>query len=142
MQENRDLLINTYQAVYGLEFTMVNLGEMAADLSNIAGRTRPWTGKFLHSLIKEYSGFKANDQLLKALTILNSRQHGEDEVKAQAKEATVLSVSDLPAGTMILGEAKRCAALGCPVLFVPTHPRQKYHSKVCAKLGRRTRRSD
>jgi hypothetical protein len=141
MQNNKDKLVNLYQELYGPEISMANLNDLASDLSQIAGRNQPWTGKYIHSLIKGYPGFKANGQLMEALTVLSSRYHGDDEVQARAKEATVLSVSNLPVGTMILGQARRCATPGCQVRFVPTHPRQKYHSKTCAKIGRRTRHS-
>ena len=140
MRNNRDLLIDFYQELYGPKISMANLNELASDLSQIAGRTRPWTGKFLHSLIKGYSGFTITDQLIKVLTILVSRHRGVDEVQAQATEAMVMSVNNLPAGTMILGQAQRCATPGCHILFVSTHPRQKYHSKICAAKARYLKR--
>jgi hypothetical protein len=76
--------------------------------------------------------------LSKALTILAARLDGVNEVQAQAQEINgLLAVNELPPGTVILGMARRCAAPGCPVRFVPTHPRQKYHSKACAMMVRR-----
>lgn len=141
MEDNRhnnvQSLCEIYQAIYGSKITMANLNELASDLSQLAGRARPWTGKFLHSLIKGYPGFTTNGQLVKALNILSGRLDALDEVQAQVKEVTVSAVNDLPAETVILGQAHRCATPGCRVLFVPTHPRQKYHSKTCAKMGRR-----
>ena len=137
MQNGIQLLNNTYQQIYGPEISIAHLDELAADLSQIAGRARPWTGKFLHSLLKGYAGFSINAHLVEALTILQSRLDGTDEVEAQASQATVRTVHTLPAETIILGEAQRCAAPDCTILFVPTHPRQKYHSKRCANFRRR-----
>lgn len=138
MQTARELLLNVYQGVYGPKITLANLNELAADLSRIAGRSRPWTGKFLHSLIKQYAGFSTNSKLLKALNILAAQLDGLNEVQAQAQEMKgLLAVNELPPGTVILGAAQRCATPGCPVRFVPTHPRQKYHSKACAASARR-----
>ena len=141
MQKYTTLLIDIYQELYGSTITIANLNELAADLSKIVKRARPWTGKFLHSLIKGYPGFTANGQLIEALTVLAGRQDGVDEVQARAKETKVLSINQLPTGTVVLGEARRCATPGCQILFVPTHPRQKYHSKNCAETCRRQKRA-
>ena len=138
MQAMRKLLLDVYQHLYGPKITLANLRELAQDLSQIARRERPWTGKFLHSIIKEYAGFSTNDQLSRALNILAARLDGVNEVQARAQEANgLLAINDLPPGTVILGQARRCALPGCMVLFVPTHPRQKYHSKQCAEAARR-----
>ena len=138
MQTMRQLLLDVYQDLYGPKITLANLRELAHDLSQIAKRERPWTGKFLHSIIKEYAGFSANRQLSQALTILAAQLDGVNEVQACAQEINgLLAVNDLPPGTVILGQAKRCARPGCSVVFVPTHPRQKYHSKQCAEVVRR-----
>lgn len=140
MQSVRQLLVDVYQDVYGPKITIANLNELAADLSGIAGRSRPWTGKFLHSIIKEYAGFAANSHLNKALSIMAARLDGADDLETRAQEVDgLLAVNDLPPGTLVLGQARRCATPGCPVRFVPTHPRQKYHSKTCAELARRQR---
>jgi hypothetical protein len=141
MQKHTTLLLDLYQELYGSTITIANLNELASDLSQIVRRARPWTGKFLHSLIKGYSGFTVNGQLVEALTVLASRQDGVDEVRARAKETRVLTVNHLPAETVVLGRARRCATPGCRILFVPTHPRQKYHSKSCAEKSRRLKRT-
>ena len=141
MQKDSTLLVALYQDMYGSNITIANLNELATELSQIVGRTRPWTGKFLHSLIKEYSGFTINDQLVEALNILAGQRNGIDDIQTRAKETIVLAINRLPAGTVILGKARRCATLGCDVNFVPTHPRQKYHSKACAERHRRKKRS-
>ena len=140
MQSVRQLLVDVYKDIYGPKITMANLNELAADLSGLAGRPRPWTGKFLHSIIKEYAGFATNGHLNKALTIMAARLDGADDLEARVQEVDgLLAVNDLPPGTLVLGHARRCAAPGCRVRFVPTHPRQKYHSKTCAELARRQR---
>ena len=93
MENNRHniihLLCEIYQEIYGSKITMANLNELASDLSQLAGRTRPWTGKFLHSLIKGYPGFTTNGQLSQALNILSGRLNGLDKTQAQVKEVTV-----------------------------------------------------
>lgn len=135
-----DALHNVYQTLYGPKITMANLDELAADLSQIAGRSQPWTGKYLHSLLKGYDGFKPNERLIEAVYVLTARLDGQDEIEVRAREVKVSALNDLPDGTVVLGEARRCAAPGCSIRFVPTHPCQKYHSKACAKIARRQRR--
>ena len=136
------LLLDTYQALYGPDITIAHLDDLARDLSQFAGRCRPWTGKYLHSIIKGYDGFSANDELVRALTILGACLDGADEIQARAREVNgLLAINDLPDGTVILGRARRCANPGCPVVFVPTHPRQKYHSPACRAQARARRRS-
>jgi hypothetical protein len=137
---NRMSLAEMYQHMYGPQITMTNLDKMATDLSQIARRTRPWTGKFLHSLIKGYPGFSINNQLNDALTILASRLQHRNEVEAQINEVTVSAINDLPPGTVVLGQAQQCASPGCQTLFVATHPRQKYHSEYCRNMVRRLKR--
>jgi hypothetical protein len=137
MQTARELLLDVYQGVYGSKITLANLNELAHDLSEIIGRSRPWTGKFLHSVIKQYAGFSTNGKLIRALTILAAQLDGINEIQARAQEINgLLAINELPPGTVILGSAHRCARPGCSVRFVPTHPRQKYHSKECAALAR------
>jgi hypothetical protein len=124
--------------MYGPQITLANLSELAQDLSRIVGRSRPWTGKFLHSIIKEYAGFSTNGHLTKALLILTAQLDGVNEIQARAQETHgLLAINELPAGTIILGQARRCARPGCVVHFVPIHPRQKYHSPECAEAVRR-----
>ncbi len=137
MQTARELLLDVYKDIYGQKVTLANLNELASDLSQIAGRNRPWTGKFLHSIIKQYAGFSDNGKLTRALTILAAERDGVNDIQARAQEIHgLLAINDLPPGTVILGSAQRCARPGCSVRFVPTHPRQKYHSKECAALAR------
>ncbi len=139
MSTCKQLLLEVYQELYGPKITLANLSELAQDLSRIIGRSRPWTGKFLHSIIKEYAGFASTtEHLNKALTILAAQLDGASETQAMAQEMPgLLAINELPAGTIILGQARRCARPGCVVQFVPTHPRQKYHSKACAEAARR-----
>jgi len=137
MEKGVNTLIELYDSIYDKPVTIANLDELALELSQVAGRSKPWTGKFLHSLIKGYAGFTINDELLKALKILTSQQNGTDALHAQLQQATVLTLNPLPEGTIILGDPQRCATPGCDIIFVPTHPRQKYHDKNCAAQARR-----
>jgi hypothetical protein len=139
----RATLVEIYRRIYGheAEIVMSNLDELARDLSEIVQRERPWTGKYLHSLIKEYPGFNANGRFGEALAALRSRLDGEDEVLARAKRVSVLALNGIPEHAIVLGKPRRCANPGCHVIFVPTHPRQKYHCRSCAKEASKLKRS-
>ncbi len=136
------MLLDTYKALYGPEIAITHLDDLAKDLSQIAGRNRPWTGKYLHSIIKGYDGFSATDELVKVLTIMASCLGGTDEIQARAREVDgLLAIHDLPAGTIVLGHAQQCANPRCQLVFVATHPRQIYHSTACAQVARRQRKT-
>lgn len=49
-----------------------------------------------------------------ALSILAARLEDSDEVQQRAKEVTILTVNELPPGTIVLGQARRCATPDCP----------------------------
>ena len=138
----RATLIEVYHRIYGreTEIAMSNLDELALDLSELVQRERPWTGKYLHSLIKEYPGFNANGRFTEALVALRSHLDGEDEVIARAKRVSVLALNGIPEHAIVLGKPLRCANPGCRVIFIPTHPRQKYHCKSCATAAYRLKK--
>jgi len=76
-------------------------------------------------------------EIARGVQAIAARLDGADDVRARAREANgLLAVNDLPWGTVILGQARPCALPGCPVVFVPTHPRQKYHSRECGRAAR------
>jgi hypothetical protein len=54
-----DRLTTLYKRLYADDITMANLTDLAGRLSRLAGKSRPWTGKYLHSLLRGYSGFSA-----------------------------------------------------------------------------------
>lgn len=124
-------LLTVYRAVYGDEITIANLDEMANDLSQIAGRQQQWTGKFLHSLIKGYNGFRMSRQLQSALDLLVSRPMSNGER---------LLADNLPKGVILMYPPQKCAAVGCRETFVRGAWNQKYCGKECRNLMRKLRR--
>ena len=80
--------------------------------------------------------------ITRGILAIATRMDGIDEIQARAREVDgLLAINELPDGTVILGRARRCANPGCPVVFVPTHPRQKYHSPACRAQARARRKS-
>lgn len=138
-QYNREQVKNLYTKLYGPDITIINLNNLAAKLSQVAARNRPWTGKYLHSLLRGYPGFSVNEQLARAIQVLVDLQSGTDDIEAGATVTTVRSLHPLPEHAIVLGHACLCANPGCAIVFVPTHPRQKFHSKKCARAAARHR---
>jgi transcriptional regulator with XRE-family HTH domain len=103
--------------------------------SRYDGAGRPYTRGYVSKI--EAGTVPITAPIARAVSALAARMDGADDVLAQAREASVLAVNQLPPGTVVLGQARRCAVPGCPVTFVPLHPRQKYHSRMCAALARR-----
>jgi len=99
------------------------------------GAGRPYTRGYVSKI--EAGTVPITAPIARAVSALAARMDHRDDVLAQAHEASVVAVNPLPPGTVVLGQARRCAAPGCPVTFVPVHPRQKYHSRACAALARR-----
>ncbi|MBC8252488.1 MAG: hypothetical protein H8E35_00490 [Ardenticatenia bacterium] len=98
----------------------------------------PYSRQYVGML--EHSAEIITPRIAQGIQAIAARLDGADEVQARAYPVDgLLVVNDLPAGTIILGRARRCANPGCPVVFVPTHPRQKYHSRSCAETGRKIR---
>lgn len=70
----------------------------------------------------------------------------QDEVPAGTGGMTEIQVlgmaEQIRAGTVIPRGSKsvKCARPGCPVWFIRTHPRQKYHDVECAKIVQKNRR--
>ena len=99
--------------------------------------SRPYTRGYISKL--EHGRVPITSGIAWGVLALTLRLDGVDAIQARARETNVLAVNDLPAGTVVLGPARRCANPGCPVMFVPVHPRQRYHCRACANQARAIR---
>lgn len=123
-----------YELAYpGHPVRMPYLEALAVELSRIAGRAEPWTGKFLHSLLKGYKGFKVSGELARAIKVLSSHLESVGQLPPP-------TVEELPPGTILMYPPRTCATYGCKVIFVPGAWNQRYHSKDCRNLSRNLRR--
>lgn len=110
---------------------------LARDLSILAGKNPPWTKKYIHSV---YRGrVEASPMLARAISTLAQRIDGAPIGVAGAVFVKVLAQPGIPEGVLIPRNAKavKCARPECPVRFIKTHPRQKYHDVSC-----RTKKDD
>lgn len=123
------------------EIKWSNLELMASRLSELANRNRPWTAKFLHSLLKEHEGFKDyhNEALALSLQLLAHELDGGGATAMIISRSIVVVSTPLPPGTIIQGEVRRCQ---CGLWFVPRWHSQKYHDKRCKSKARYLRRKN
>lgn len=138
---NADILRTIYLEIYGplnAPGKMRNLRELAATLSKIAKREKPWTHRYLNSLLNGDSGFRVTPELDIALRVLATKLDGANPLQARLVEITVYSVNGhTKPSSIILGESKRCK--GCQVLMVPRVPWQDYCGKECPGRPKRKR---
>lgn len=134
------LLKSVYEDIYGpLDVPkrpgskpekMNNLRELATTLSKIANREKPWTHRYLNSLLNGDSGFRVTSELDTALRVLTAKLDSSNPLEARLVEITVFSVNGhVQPTSIILGQSKRCK--GCHALIVPKVPWQLYCGKEC-----------
>ncbi|MCB0207695.1 MAG: hypothetical protein KDJ52_00105 [Anaerolineae bacterium] len=136
MPEN--LLTAVYREIYGDPGNpgkMKNLDELAATLSKIAQRDKPWTARYLNALLLGHKGFSITEELELALYTLAGRLDDQPPLQARARPIQVLTINGVLPGSIVLGHTKRCA--GCQIPIVPTVPWQKYCCPECRAKTRK-----
>lgn len=136
---NADTLKTIYEEIYGpldAPGKMKNLRELAGTLSQIAKRDKPWTHRYLNSLLNGDSGFRVTPELDIALRVLATKLDGANPLQARLVEITAYSINGSVApGSIITGKSTRCP--GCLVLFVPHNYFQVYCGPECPGRPRR-----
>jgi hypothetical protein len=132
-------LAELYNQMYGLDKRTKKdcLIEMAGKLSKISGRERPWTWRFLNSLLNSDKGFSISPEMERAIGIAERRLDGQSEAQARAREIMVLTTNGIEPGSIVFGHTTRCYC-GLPVVF--NHPGRKYCFEECLKRARQERR--
>ena len=135
------MLRQLYEELYGSidkPGKLANLSEMALRLSELAGREKPWTAKYLNSLINQNGNFRVTEELQIALNALAGQLDNEPPLKAFVKKIKAFGLNgDVREGSIVTGTSKRCK--GCFVLFVGKVPWQKYCCRDCRKKKSITR---
>jgi len=111
--------------------------ELADKLSKIAGRERPWTWRFLNSLLNDNKGFSVSPEFERAIHILEARQDGQPEIQACSREIMVLTTNDIEPGSIVFGHTTRCY---CQLSVVFNHPNRKYCFEECRQRAKRERK--
>lgn len=121
------------------KLTMAHLSLLAEMLSSAVDRGRPWTARLLHSILNGHKGYEKyyNKDVAIAIEIIKSGILDRTEVVVFSHG--LLSATELPPGTLILGNVVRC---DCGILFVPKWGNQKYHSHDCRRRAYNRRRRE
>lgn len=134
------LLKDLYEALYGPldgPGKMKNLADMADSLSRIVNRERPWTNRYLNSLIKGNEGFTITEELERAIHILSAREDGQPEVQARSRAITVFTVNGIEPESIVFGHTTRCY---CQLRVVFNHPNRKYCFEECRQRAKQERK--
>lgn len=109
-------------------------------LAGTIGADRPpFSRQYIHRLRAGRDAI--TEKIAAALMVLAAMSDGVSELQARAHTVQVLAVHDLPAGTVVLGQARACALAGCRVQFVPASPGQRYCSRQCRVEAHQRRRA-
>ncbi len=125
------LLQDVYNEIYGdtQNSRKDNLIELAARLSKLARRQKPWTYKNLDNIMEGRGAFRVTRELDRALMMLASQLDGGSPLKPLIREITMYTVNGLDEYAIVLGHSKRCE--GCAVLFVPNVPWRRFCCDEC-----------
>jgi hypothetical protein len=115
--------------------TTEDLQGIADRLSSIAGKETPWGWRYLRNVLNEK--VDASAALTRAIMSLGATFDGVPVVLAQAHPVNVLAIGKIKPGALVLADSRPCENPACPIEFVPSAPRQIYHSKECRKQARK-----
>lgn len=114
-----------------------DLEELAAWLSTIAQRSRPWTRSYLRAV---WTGSLEGSQILgRAIVAAGAALDGVPVGIAGAQSVEVFA-HNVKAGDLVLGSRRLCRRPDCPVWFVPDHPGKAFHDPECRRIYWNTRR--
>lgn len=119
--------LSSLLAALGRSATRPDLIWTSEFLRKLVGRSKPWSYNYLRSCLtgkmKPYKPLK--NAVLAGLAIVEDGAHpalaGSIPVSVLAPQS---SNTKNIAGALLSGEARPCSVPGCPVAFVPNHPRR------------------
>jgi hypothetical protein len=122
----------------GMAPEMATFETLAKDLSSLAGKTPPWSAKYIHSVYHGYAGCRPSPRLARAISALAQRIDGSPPGVAGSVFVKVLASPEIPEGVLLPAGSQviKCKRPGCPVRFIKTHPSQAYHHPACRKRGK------
>lgn len=102
--------------------------KFAVDLARMTGRAGPYTKGFIYAVARGQPGYKITGELAEGLARLNAVRDGMDEFQArlQPVPSSVLSMSPIPPGAVVMGQARQCATPGCGLWFTSDNSRRRY----------------
>lgn len=101
-----------------------------ADRLSVIGRKEPaWGWRYLRNVLNRK--IDASQKLLTAIMALGATIDGIPAELAGARQVSVMAVGTVTPGSLILASSRPCANPYCNLHFVPSSPRQRYHSAAC-----------
>ena len=122
-----------------------NREEVARYLTDIARHNPPWTEKLIYNILRRQALLNAGEPLGSYEDMAPSKQMSEAidvalRISGYVYTSKVVSVYQLPLGTMVLAEARVCRWRMCQVTFVPVVHNQIYHCYVCYEKAEKERK--
>jgi hypothetical protein len=108
------------------------LQQVADRLSAVANQKKPWGWRYLRNVLNRK--VDASQKLIKAIVSLGATLDGVPSDLAGAHPVSVMTMGAVTPGALILADSRPCAYPGCNLHFVPSSPRQRYHSARCRYL--------
>lgn len=136
---NAEILADLYNQTYAKDKRGKKecLIELADTLSKIASRKRPWTWRFLFSLLNGDKGFSISPELERAIQIAGARLDGQPEIQARSRQITVFTVNGIEPDSVVFGHTVLCY---CQKRVVFNHPGRKYCFEECRERARLERK--
>lgn len=93
-----------------------------------------WSKQYIYRLENDQD--RITDQIAYGAMSLAAELDGQCRLKAAIPTTVYAAPGQIPEHTHILPNAKviKCYRPACPIRFIQTHPRQKYHTGECRKL--------
>ncbi len=116
-----------------------DLTDIANRLSAIAKHEPAWTWRYLRNVLNKK--LDASQKLLQAVVALGATLDGIPAELAAAHPVSVMTAGNIKPGALVLANSRPCANPYCMIHFVPSSPRQRYHSAACRRDDYRRRKA-
>lgn len=106
---------------------------IAERLSDIAGKTPAWSGRYVSNILKgDRGGAKIREA---AIALIASGWVGDDLGALEPIVGVLANPLHVSPGSLVLGHSRSCDREGCDVVFVPASPAQRHCPGRCRELA-------
>lgn len=131
---NNNSLRRTYNKLYG-KFAFKKVKQYTEQLNKIAGKQ--WTVRYVYGVLRGYNKFRLSEEM----GIAAEKLFQDSAQALPVKIANgVLTLTDLPPGTIIIANAVVCSGPDCTTVFIPPYASQRYCSPRCSQNARNKRK--
>lgn len=107
--------------------------EIAALLSQIAGKNPPWSGLYIHNFMT--GGVQAGRAFKASILGLAAIIDGMPVQLIKGRTVQVTALGNIRPGAIVYGDSRKCANIACYINFVPRVWNQRYCSPECKKAS-------